>query len=58
MPTQSPLNASQLSVKSGSETTAPAKGSTPSKIETDPRLDPRIKKCFAPGANIAALIPL
>jgi acetyl esterase/lipase len=47
MPTQSPLNASQLSVKSGSETTAPAKASTPSKIETDPRLDPRIKKCFA-----------
>jgi len=30
-----------------SDTTAPAKASTPSKAETDPRLDPRIKKVFA-----------
>ena len=35
MATQSPLNAPQLS------------GKTPSKTETDPRLDPRIKKFFA-----------
>jgi hypothetical protein len=47
MPTQSPLNAPQLSGESVARTIAPAKASTPSKIETDPRLDPRIKKCFA-----------
>jgi acetyl esterase len=47
MSTQSSVNAPQLSEKDGAKTTAPAKGSTPSKIETDPRLDPRIKKVFA-----------
>jgi len=47
MPTQSPLNAQQPSGKRNGETIAPAKASTPSKIETDPRLDPRIKKYFA-----------
>jgi hypothetical protein len=47
MPTQSPLNAPQLSGESAAKTIAPAKASTPSKTETDPRLDPRIKKFFA-----------
>jgi acetyl esterase len=47
MPTQSPLTAPQFSGESAAKTIAPAKASTPSKIETDPRLDPRIKKCFA-----------
>jgi acetyl esterase/lipase len=47
MPTQSPLNASQLSGESATKTIAPPKASTHSKTETDPRLDPRIKKVFA-----------
>jgi hypothetical protein len=47
MPTQSPLNAPQLSGESAAKTIAPAKASQPSKVETDPRLDPRIKKFFA-----------
>src|ERR1700691_1591666 len=47
MPTQSPLNAPQLSGESAAKTTAPAKAGTPSKTETDPRLDPRIRKFFA-----------
>jgi len=47
MPTQSQLNAPQLSGESAAKTIAPAKASTPSKTETDPRLDPRIKKFFA-----------
>ena len=46
MPTQSPLNAP--SGESAAKTIAPAKVSTtPSKTETDPRPDPRIKKVFA-----------
>jgi hypothetical protein len=47
MSNQSTLNAPQLSGESDAKTTAPAKASTPSKTETDPRLDPRIKKFFA-----------
>ena len=47
MPTQSPLNAPQLSGESAAKRIEPTKASTPSKIETDPRLDPRIKKVFA-----------
>jgi acetyl esterase len=47
MSNQSPLNAQLLSGKSGAETTVPTKDKTPSKTETDPRLDPRIKKFFA-----------
>jgi hypothetical protein len=47
MSTQSTLNAPQLSGESATKPIAPAKASTPSKIETDPRLDPRIKKVFA-----------
>ena len=47
MPTQSPLNAPQLSGENAAKTIPPAKASTPSKTETDPRLDPRIKKVFA-----------
>jgi hypothetical protein len=46
MSTQSPLNAP--SGESAAKTIAPPKASTtPSKTETDPRLDPRIKKVFA-----------
>jgi hypothetical protein len=47
MPTQSPLNEPQLSVESAAKTIAPAKASTLSKTQADPRLDPRIKKFFA-----------
>jgi len=47
MSTQSTLNAPQRSEENAAKTIAPAKASTPSKIETDPRLDPRIKKVFA-----------
>jgi acetyl esterase len=54
MPTQSPLNAPQLSGESAAKTIAPAKASTPSKTETDPRLDPRIKKFFAAMPTPAA----
>src|SRR5271163_3770536 len=41
------LNQKGTEMSNQSETTAPAKASTPSKVETDPRLDPRIKKVFA-----------
>ena len=47
MSTQSTLNAPQLSGESAAKTIEPAKASTTSKIESDPRLDPRIKKVFA-----------
>jgi len=47
MSTQSTLNAPQLSGQSSAKTTEPAKATATSKIETDPRLDPRIKKVFA-----------
>ena len=47
MSTQSTLNAPQLSGENAAKTIAPAKGSPPSKTQTDPRLDPRIKKVFA-----------
>ena len=47
MSNQSTQNAPRLSGESDARATAPAKASTPSKIETDPRLDPRIKKFFA-----------
>jgi acetyl esterase len=47
MSTQSTLNAPQLSGESAAKTVEPAKGSTPSMPQTDPRLDPRIKKVFA-----------
>jgi acetyl esterase len=41
------LNQKGTEMSNQSEATAPAKASTPSKVETDPRLDPRIKKVFA-----------
>src|ERR1700733_6103965 len=41
------LNQKGTEMSNQSDTTAPAKASTPSKAETDPRLDPRIKKVFA-----------
>src|SRR5271168_1299743 len=47
MSTQSTLNAPQLSGENATKTIAPATGSRPSKTQTDPRLDPRIKKVFA-----------
>src|SRR5271154_56621 len=47
MSNQSPQNAQQLSGNRGAEATAPTKDKTPSKLELDARLDPRIKKYFA-----------
>jgi hypothetical protein len=47
MSNQSTLNVPQLSGEGAAKTIAQAKASTPSKTETDPRLDPRIKKFFA-----------
>src|SRR5271154_1705523 len=47
MSNQSPQNAQQLSGNRGAEATAPTKDKTPSKLELDTRLDPRIKKVFA-----------
>jgi hypothetical protein len=47
MSNQSSLNAQQLSGEGDAKTTATTKDKTPSKLELDTRLDPRIKKYFA-----------